>query len=75
VAPGEAVYIGTFVGMIETKLAGTRAGSVSKSYEMVPADAAGIVKQLKVDPSRLRSVDMFAGRDRAWKQFQEPEGS
>lgn len=73
VAPGETVYVGTFVGKIQTAFGGKRAGVVTKDYEMVTSDRNGITKQLKINPAQVRSVDLFSGHDRAWKQYLEPE--
>lgn len=77
-APGDAVYLGTFTGRIETKggeVGTTRAETVSKSYALLPGDAVVVAERLKIKPDQVRLVDLFASRGRAWQQYIQPHPS
>ena len=74
VNPGEAVYIGTFVGNVTIRSrAYVTTEKTTKSYRVDEADKRAVAKAARIDPSRpIRSVNLFAGKPAALRAFTKP---
>lgn len=71
VGRGEAVYIGTFGIRLKKNEAG-RILEIARSYRVIREDADRIIQEIKLDPKRLRVVNVFEGYETALQRYQKP---
>ena len=74
---GEAVYVGTFTATLtpgERGALGTRRSirEVRRSYRVDRADAEGIIREIKLDPKRLRIQNIFENYPVALERYSKP---
>lgn len=74
VNPGEAVYIGTFVGTVTMRSrAYVTTEKTTKSYRVDEADKRAVAAAARIDPSRpIRTVDLFNGKPTTFRAYSKP---
>lgn len=72
VKPGEAIYLGTFKTDVRMHLSFLRTDEVRKSSRTDSGDLSAIATAAKIDPSRVRTVNLFDGKGAALRKYQGP---
>jgi len=73
VSAGEHVYIGTFVGNVISRSSNLKSDEVTKEYKIDPSHRAAIAQSLKIDNSKVRTVDLLSNRPEALRSYSVPQ--